>query len=122
MQEFECESLQLAVVIQGEEDNYYCVKVELFSPNDYFFLYEHLCELGDYANMQFAQSLTPDFPEYLTMLIKLFNQGISSPKTTKLQLQMNKDNTGDLFFQQVMEYEVDPKRAKDEDEEEKSKC
>ena len=41
------------------------------------------------------------------MLIKLFNQTIQSPKTMKIQLQMNKDNTGDLFFQQVMEYEVE---------------
>ena len=89
--------------------------MEILSPLDYFFLYEHLCELGDYANMQFAQSLTPDFPEYLTMLIKLFNQAIPSPEmkrkkkkpTTRVQLQMNKDNTGDLFFQQVMEYELE---------------
>ena len=43
------------------------------------------------------------------MLIKLFNQAIQTPKTTRLQLQMNKDNSADLFFQQVMEYEVEPK-------------
>ena len=104
------------------------MKVELLSPNDYFFLYEHLCELGDYANMQFAQSLTPDYPEYPTMLIKLFNQAIktkANPKPIKIQLQMNKDNTGDLFFQQVMEYELDKKKhrndADDDDEEERSK-
>ena len=55
------------------------------------------------------------------MLIKLFNQAIQSPKTTKIQLQMNKDNTGDLFFQQVMEYEVDTKGKKEDPEEERSK-
>ena len=39
----------------------------------------------------------------------------------KIQLQMNKDNTGDLFFQQVMEYEVDTKGKKEDPEEERSK-
>ena len=74
---------------------------------DYFFLYEHYCEVDDYGDMKYHQKLTPDYIEYLTMLIKLFNQTIQSPKTMKIQLQMNKDNTGDLFFQQVMEYEVE---------------
>lgn len=60
--------------------------------------------------MRYAQSLTPDFPEYLTMLIKLFNQAISSPKTTRILLQMHKDNTGALLFQQVMEYEMEQKK------------
>ena len=94
------------------------MKVEIFSPNDYFFLYEHLCDGDDYGDMRFAQALAPGYPEYLTMLIKLFNQAIQAPKTTRIQLQMNKDNTGDLFFQQVMEYEVESKRKKDRGPEE----
>ena len=34
---------------------------------------------------------------------------------------MNKDNTGDLFFQQIMEYECDTKGKKPVEEEERSK-
>ena len=48
---------------------------------DYFFLYEHYCEVDDYGDMKYHQKLTPDYIEYLTMLIKLFNQTIQSPKT-----------------------------------------
>ena len=62
------------------------MKVEIFSPNDYFFLYEHLCEIEDYSYMKLKQQLIHEFPEYLTMLIKLFNQTITTPKTMKIQL------------------------------------
>ena len=34
---------------------------------------------------------------------------------------MNKDNTGDLFFQQVMEYELESKKQDKDEDEEKSK-
>ena len=43
------------------------------------------------------------------MLIKLFNATIQTPLTMKLQLQMNKDNSSDLFFQQILEYEKESK-------------
>ena len=98
-------------LLQGEdENNYSMVKVEILSPKDYYFLYEHLCEIEDYYEMKQNQRLIQEYPEFLTMLIKLFNQAVVTPKTTKIQFQMNKDNSGDLFFQQVMEYESKPKR------------
>ena len=91
------------------------------SPKDYFFLYEHLCEVDDYNLMKACQNLNQDYPEFLTMLIKLFNAAIQTPKTTKLQLQMNKDNSADLFFQQVMEYEKEPKDEKERNDPERVK-
>ena len=108
--------------LQGEdENNYSMVKVEILSPKDYYFLYEHLCEIEDYYEMKQNQRLIQEYPEFLTMLIKLFNQAVVTPKTTKIQFQMNKDNSGDLFFQQVMEYESKPKR-KGNDAAEQEKC
>ena len=110
-------------LLQGEdENNYSIVKVEILSPKDYYFLYEHLCEIEDYYEMKQNQRLIQDYPEFLTMLIKLFNQAVVTPKTTKIQFQMNKDNSGDLFFQQVMEYEAKPKKkGSDDAEQEKRK-
>ena len=47
--------------------------------------------------MKDQQGLKPQYADYLTMLIKLFNQAIGS-QDTKCQMQTNKDDTGDLFF------------------------
>ena len=60
------------------------VKVEILSPKDYYFLYEHLCEIEDYYEMKQNQRLIQEYPEFLTMLIKLFNQAVVTPKTTKI--------------------------------------
>ena len=38
------------------------------------------------------------------MLIKLFNQVISSPNTFKCQIQLNKDDSADLFMNQILPY------------------
>ena len=53
--------------------------------------------------MKDQQGLKPQYADYLTMLIKLFNQAIES-QDTKCQMQTNKDNTGDLFFNQMLPY------------------
>lgn len=74
------------------------MKVELLSKNDYFFLYEHVCDVFDYQEMKEHQGLHPNYSEYLTMLIKLFNCSISTPETHKCQMQLNKDNSADLFI------------------------
>ena len=94
--------------------------------------------------MRDSQKLKPEFSEYLTILIKLFNQVIEQenietllqkqikvstkrfkllqegkrPKEDRLKgrymctLEMNKDNTADLYFQQVLEY-VDINETRD---------
>ena len=49
------------------------VKVELFSSKDYFFVYQHECDIFTYTEMKEAMGLKPEFRDYLTMLIKLFN-------------------------------------------------
>ena len=56
---------------------------------DYFFLYEHTSDVFDYEEMKESQGLNPLFQDYLTMLIKLFNQSIASPDTYRCQMQLN---------------------------------
>jgi hypothetical protein len=54
--------------------------------------------------MRDNQNLTPQFADYLTMLIKLFNSAIATPDTFHLKIQLNIDNNMDLFFNQILPY------------------
>ena len=38
------------------------------------------------------------------MLIKLFNSALNNPDTYRLQIQLNPDNSSDLFFNQILPY------------------
>ena len=44
------------------------------------------------------------FNDYPTMLIKLFNGVIESPDTYKIQMDLNEDNSADLFFKRQMTF------------------
>lgn len=74
------------------------------SKRDYFFLYEHVCDFFEYQEMKEAQELKPEYADYCTMLIKLFNQAITAPETLKCQMQTNKDDSGDLYFNHFLPY------------------
>ena len=42
-------------------------------------MYQHTCDVFDYEEMRELQGLTPQYADYLTMLIKLFNSSIDFP-------------------------------------------
>ena len=48
--------------------------------------------------------MIPEFHEYMTMLIKLFNSALNNPDTYRAQIQLNIDNSSDLFFNQILPY------------------
>jgi hypothetical protein len=48
--------------------------------------------------------LKPDFADYLTMLIRLFNCVTAEPKSYKATLQILKDNTSVLYFNQILDF------------------
>lgn len=98
------ETLLVKISVKGPDESPEVVKVELLSFNDYYFLYEHTCDVFDYQEMRESQGLTPQFVEYLTMLIKLFNKAIDNPDTYRLATQLNRDNSADLFFNQILPY------------------
>jgi len=54
--------------------------------------------------MRDHQGLNPQFADYLTMLMKLFNAALNDPDKFRLQIQLNKDNSSDLFFNQVLPF------------------
>ena len=67
------EEIIVKICIKGTNESPQCVKVELLSKLNYYFLYEHECDVFDFEEMRESQGLTPQFCDYLTMLIKLFN-------------------------------------------------
>mmetsp|Transcript_1689 Transcript_1689/g.2341 ORF Transcript_1689/g.2341 Transcript_1689/m.2341 type:complete len:124 (+) Transcript_1689:412-783(+) len=54
--------------------------------------------------MREGQNLSPQFADYLTMLIRLFNSALQNPDTFRLQIQLNPNNSSDLFFNQILPY------------------
>ena len=55
----------------------------MLSNSDFYFLYEHTCDVFDFSEMKELQQLTPQFPDYLTVVIKLFTQAITEPDKLK---------------------------------------
>ena len=90
--------------VKDSEQNPYSVKIELFSKNDYFFLYKHTCYSNDYAAIRKQYSLKPTFPGYLTLLIKLFNAAIDDPDKAQCQLRILRDNSAELAFDQTVSF------------------
>ena len=69
----EREDLIVKLLVKGPDDNPAMVRIELLSQNDYSFMYEHQADFFDYKDMRDEQKLKPEYNEYLTILIKLFN-------------------------------------------------
>lgn len=69
----EDEELTVKILLRGPDDKPEIVRIELHSANDYFFMYEHSADFFVYDHMRENQRLKPEFSEYLTILIKLFN-------------------------------------------------
>ena len=86
----EREDLIVKLLVKGPDDNPAMVRIELLSQNDYSFMYEHQADFFDYKDMRDEQKLKPEYNEYLTILIKLFNQVIEQDKIEELiQKQIN---------------------------------
>ena len=98
------ETMNVKILVKGPDEGIDLIKVELLSNYNYYFLYEHTCDVFDYNDMREMQSLHPQFADYLTMLIKLFNQAITNPDTYKCQVQLNRDNNAEMFFNQILPY------------------
>lgn len=71
------EEMPVRILVKGADESPEVVKIEISSENNYFLLYEHTSNVFDYDIMRDQQGLHPVFADYLTMLIKLFNQTIN---------------------------------------------
>jgi len=67
-------------------------------------MYKHVVNLDLYINtIKDQQELKPDFLEYTTMLIKMFNNAATNPEEFQLELIIaeTEDNSATLEFQQI---------------------
>ena len=55
------------------------MKIELLSDVDYFFYYTHYVDKLIFEHLKTQLDLKCTFPEYPTMLIKLFNNALRDP-------------------------------------------
>ena len=69
------------ILIRGSDECPEVLKLEILCKKDYFFLFEHEMNVFDFNDMREQQGLVPQFADYLTMLIKLFNNTITNPDT-----------------------------------------
>mmetsp|Transcript_17024 Transcript_17024/g.12081 ORF Transcript_17024/g.12081 Transcript_17024/m.12081 type:complete len:129 (-) Transcript_17024:226-612(-) len=88
------------------------IKIQLFSNTDFFFMYEHEMDFKTFEGIIKNQinNNQPvykfEYREYLTMLIKLFNNSLTNPKNYLCQLIMHKNNSATLYFKHIMEFKA----------------
>ena len=83
------ETLRVKILLKGEEENPLAVRVEIFSDSDYFFLYTSQYALSTFKliredDLSFSElkkklKLKVNFPDYPTVLIKMFNNSMKDP-------------------------------------------
>lgn len=65
-------------------------------------MYKHEVDLEQYLNViKDTQRLKPDFIDYLTMLIKMFNNTVTNPEEYQLEFVIDQDNQATLNFLQI---------------------
>ena len=96
--------MPVKILLKGPDESPEVVKIEISSEKNFFLLYEHTSDVFDYDQMREQQGLYPVFADYLTMLIKLFNQAITNPSVFRCAIQLNIDYSASLFFNQVLPY------------------
>merc|ERR1719301_64108 len=98
------EAIRCKVLALGEETNPQHARIELTSENDLFFHYTHSVDEHGFRSMQESQKLMIDFPDYVSVLIKMLNNCIKEPHSFLAVFVMQRDGHARLDFIQNMEY------------------
>eukprot|EP00347_Sterkiella_histriomuscorum_P006158 403353844 len=98
------EVLTFKILIKGPESNPHSLKIELFSNQDYFFLYKHLIDLASFDELKKNLKLKINFPDYATMLIKMLNNCIKDQQNFQCVKALHSDGNSELSFTQNIEY------------------
>merc|ERR1711881_826799 len=78
--------------------------IELTSENDLFFHYTHSVDEHGFRTMQEHQKLMIDFPDYVSVVIKMLNNCIKEPHSYLAVFVMQRDGAARLDFIQNMQY------------------
>ncbi|CAK0820209.1 unnamed protein product [Prorocentrum cordatum] len=79
-------------------------RIEITSKNDIFFHYAHSVDAHGFRSMQDQQKLMIEFPDYLSVLIRMLNSCIMDPHVYLAVLAMRQDGSARLDFVQNLEY------------------
>jgi hypothetical protein len=98
------EAIKCKILILGDGQNPQHCRIELTSENDLFFHYTHGLDEHGFQKMQEHQKLMIDFPDYISVVIKMLNNCIKAPHSYLAVYVMQKDGHARLDFIQNMEY------------------
>lgn len=98
------EAIKCKILILGDEQNPQHCRIELTSENDLFFHYTHSVDEHGFRTMQEHQKLMIDFPDYVSVVIKMLNNCIKEPHSYLAVCIMQRDGQARLDFIRNMEY------------------
>mmetsp|Transcript_18741 Transcript_18741/g.30381 ORF Transcript_18741/g.30381 Transcript_18741/m.30381 type:complete len:240 (-) Transcript_18741:32-751(-) len=98
------EAVRCKILALGDEHNPQHCRIELTSENDLFFHYTHSVDEHGFRAMQENQKLMIDFPDYITVVVKMLNNCIKEPHSYLAVFVMQRDGHARLDFIQNMEY------------------
>merc|ERR1719491_231389 len=98
------EAIRCKILALGEESSPAHCRIELTSENDLFSHYTHSVDEHGFRAMQEHQKLMIDFPDYVSVVIKMLNNCIKEPHSYLAVFVMQRDGHTRLDFIQNMEY------------------
>lgn len=98
------EVITVKIFVIGDALNAESVKIELTSETDLFFHYTENVNPNTFCSMQHTQNLMINFPEYLHVLIKMFNSCVKEPQSFLAIFTIEKNGKARLNFIKNMEY------------------
>merc|ERR1719359_1910785 len=96
------EAIRCKILALGEETSPQHARIELTSENDLFFHYTHSVDEHGFRSMQESQKLMIDFPDYVSVVIKMLNNCIKEPHSFLAVFVMQRDGHARLDFIQNM--------------------
>jgi hypothetical protein len=98
------ESIRCKILALGDDQRPQHCRIELTSENDLFFHYTHSVDEHCFRSMQERQKLMIDFPDYVSVIVKMLNNCIKEPHSYLAVFVMQRDGHARLDFIQNMDY------------------
>lgn len=98
------EAIRCKILSLGDEQSPEQCRIELTSENDLFFHYTHNVDEHTFRSMQERQKLMIDFPDYISVVIKMLTRCIKEPNSFLAVFIMQRDGHARLDVIQNMEY------------------
>merc|ERR1719345_565677 len=85
------EAIRCKILALGDQSRPQHCRIELTSENDLFFHYTHSVDEHGFRSMQEHQKLMIDFPDYITVVVKMLNNCIKEPHSYLAVFVMQRD-------------------------------